>query len=93
MPRLATSCCFKLSEQKNYDSIAREIPPVIAKHYSKIKFGDEFANTSEQNLLGLMIKCFGDSKTTRSKMVTHENLESLIPDLEDADGNVAPRAS
>ncbi len=72
--------------------IPREIPKVISNHYLSTGSKESKAS-SEQNLLGLLIKCFGDAETTRSHMVTHDNLESLIPGLSDADGNALAMAA
>ncbi len=73
--------------------IARIIPTVISAHYAEKTFGKIAAANGEMSLLGLLIKCFGDAQATRSHMVTHDNLESLIPELSDADGNALAMAA
>ena len=48
---------------------------------------------NEYSLQGLLIKCFGDSESTRSHMVSHDNLESLLPQIGDVGGNALARAA
>ena len=54
---------------------------------------DHFAANQEQkdaqyeSFASLLIECFGDSEAARNSMVTHDNLESLLPRMTSVDGN------
>ena len=87
--RLAAKPGFQLAR----GFIRREIPAVLAAHYAESTFGKKASETGEQSLLGLLINCFGDAEATRPHMATYDNLETLIPELSDADGNALAMAA
>ncbi|MBR4615867.1 MAG: DUF3626 domain-containing protein, partial [Kiritimatiellae bacterium] len=75
------------------DSFKRNSPPTsINRHFRGAK-GNIESTDDEQSFLGLCIKCFGDSESTRTLMTTHDNIESLLPQLGDLRGNGLARAA
>ena len=65
----------------------RDIPKIVSDHFH----GPE--GSEEQALTGLMIKCFGDPSATRSMTATHENMESLLPHLGQANSAALAQAA
>ena len=47
----------------------------------------------EKYFLSLLYDCFGDKEAMRSKMVTHDNMEALLPQLGDVSGNALAQAA
>ena len=67
-------------------------PGSIRNHFRGAK--NSFDSTEdEQRFLGLLIKCFGDTESTRELMATHDNIESLLPQMGDIRGNALARAA
>ena len=60
----------------------RTLPPELA-----------IANEDVPRFTALLTQCFGDKSATRKLMATHDNLEALIPHLDNFDGNALARAA
>ena len=67
-------------------------PHSIKKHYNVNKKGVD-STDGEQSFIGFLIKCFGDSESTRSVMTTYDNIESLLPQLGDLRANALAKAA
>ena len=67
-------------------------PSSIKAHFRGAEHSID-STEDEQRFLGLLIKCFGDTESTRELMTTHDNIESLLPQLGDIRGNALARAA
>ena len=68
-------------------SIPRSIKNVIARNDKSVM------EDGEKYFLALLYDCFGDKEAMRSKMVTHDNMEALLPQLGDVTGNALAQAA
>ena len=75
------------------ESFKRNSPPASINALFRGAKGNVESTDDEQSFLGLCIKCFGDSESTRALMTTHDNIESLLPQLGDLRGNGLARAA
>ena len=75
------------------DSFKRNSAPSSIKDHFRGAKNSIDSTEDEQSFLGLCIKCFGDSESTRCLMTTHDNIESLLPQLGDLRGNGLARAA
>ncbi|MBO6003015.1 MAG: DUF3626 domain-containing protein, partial [Mailhella sp.] len=59
-------------------------PKSIMNHFPK---NSDALESTFSEFKGFLTECFGDADTTRSIMATHDNLESLVTQMDDVDGN------
>ncbi len=67
-------------------------PRSIKQHYREKEGEAGDVSDDEQSFMGLLITCFGESESTRNVMATHDNIESLLPQLGDVRGNALAKA-
>lgn len=65
----------------------RDIPAVVKSHFHEPELGED------QALMGLVFKCFGDRSATRSMTATHDNMESLLPYIGEANSSALAQAA
>ena len=66
-----------------------DIPAELKAHFPN---NPEGGQKDFQALHGLAIKCFGDADATGKVVATHDNIESLIPDLGEVNANALAEA-
>ncbi len=87
---------FDRLEEANIKSIgegldSRSIPASIRNVFKRIDTSK--MEDVEKYFLSLLYDCFGDKEAMRGKMVTHDNIEALLPQLGDVTGNALAQAA
>lgn len=67
-----------------------ELPTSVRAHFPK--HNDDLKESIASNFKAFLTECFGDEQATRSVIATHDNLESLITQMNSVDGNSLSRA-
>lgn len=70
--------------------MARDFPASIK---DILKTHDNEMGDGEKSLLGLMYSCFANPEDARKVMATYDNIETLLPQLGDVNGNSLARAA
>ena len=65
-------------------------PKSIMDHFPKDN--DDALESTFSEFKGFLTECFGDADATRNIMATHDNLESLVTQMDDVDGNGIARS-
>ncbi len=76
-----------LAEQENLTAVAlKRLPP-------ELNLRDQNEHDNPENFSAVCLKAFGDPSATRAKMATYDNLESLLPGLDDLNGALLAEAA
>ncbi|MCR4667306.1 MAG: DUF3626 domain-containing protein [Desulfovibrio sp.] len=71
-------------------TLKKELPESIKAHFEgNLEQCDDMLSTFN----AFLTECFGDAEATRRNMATHDNLESLVTQMDSVDGNNLARAT
>lgn len=80
----------RYSPPRACNCMARDFPASIK---DILKTHDNEMGDGEKSLLGLMYSCFANPEDARKVMATYDNIETLLPQLGDVNGNSLARAA
>ena len=81
----------KATELHTSDCMARDLPTSV-RHILDRHDANKMQD-GEKSLLGLVYSCFADSEGARQIMASHDNIESLLPQLGNVTGNALAQAA